>query len=116
MAKIITLSEADVGILQEMIDEFRNRRQNVLQEEPLEGDLQFRNLYAGKTDAAHAKGTFGTISIFGGRPGSESDTGWNKPGVYNGFADLASGALVVVATTSGGEDYLIAGECGTLGT
>lgn len=51
-------------------------------------------MFVGKTDAAHSKGATGTISIYAGTLGSESDTNVNMTGVYNRFANVASGKWV----------------------
>lgn len=65
----------------------------------------------GKTDASHAKGATGTISIYSGTTkGSETDTGENLTGVYNRFADLASGKWVLCFPVDAGWE-LWAGEC-----
>lgn len=63
----------------------------------------------GKTDASHAKGASGTVSIWSGTPGSEGDTGVNVT-AYNRFADLESGKWCWVAWNGIGW-YLTAGEC-----
>lgn len=66
-------------------------------------------LRLGKTDSAHNKGNSGTISIYVGTAGSESDSGDNVSS-YNHFADLATTKYVVTARIAGNE-YLVAGEC-----
>jgi hypothetical protein len=48
----------------------------------------------GKTDAAHDKDDDGTVSVYGGTPLSEADTGINIT-AYNKDADDASGKWVV---------------------
>jgi hypothetical protein len=51
-------------------------------------------MFVGKTDGTHNKGGSGTISIYAGTLGSETDTGLNMTGVYNRFATLTSGKWV----------------------
>lgn len=63
----------------------------------------------GKTDASHAKGASGDISIYTGTAGSESDTGYNIS-AYNRFAAVASGKWVVI-TKINASWYLTAAEC-----
>jgi len=64
-----------------------------------------------KTDAAHAKSASGTISVWDGTLGSETDSTKNITGVHNHFADLAT-TKFVVAAWRGGADWLeISGEC-----
>lgn len=63
-----------------------------------------------KTDAAHAKGATGTVSIYSGTKGSETDTGENIEGVYNRFADLATGKWALAFPVDSGWE-LWAGEC-----
>lgn len=63
----------------------------------------------GKTDAAHAKGASGTVSIWNGTPGSETDTGDNVD-AYNRFANVAISKWVALANNGFGF-YLIAAEC-----
>lgn len=60
----------------------------------------------GKTDASHAKGATGTISVYSD---SSTDTTVNVTAT-NLFADLDSGKWVVLALING-LWYLIAGEC-----
>jgi hypothetical protein len=68
--------------------------------------------FVGKTDAAHAKGATGTISIYSGGLGSETDTTLNMTGVYNRFADVSSGKWVRCQWTGQGNEWeLIAAEC-----
>src|SRR5690606_9236196 len=57
-------------------------------------------LKIGKTDAAHAKGSSGTISVWTGPAGSETDSGKNIT-AFNRFADLGSGKWVVAARING---------------
>ena len=68
-----------------------------------------RAILIGKTDASHAKGASGTVSIWTGDPGSEVDSTRNVT-AYNRFADVASGKWVAVANNGFGW-YLIAAEC-----
>lgn len=63
----------------------------------------------GKTDASHAKNASGTVSVWSGTPGSESDTGVNVT-AYNKFAAVASGKFVWVLNNGDGY-YLVAAEC-----
>lgn len=73
------------------------------------GDSGYRILL-GKTDASHAKGATGTISIYDGATlGSEADTGENVT-AYNRFADVASGKWVHVLEHIRGYE-LISCEC-----
>ena len=65
--------------------------------------------YIGKTDASHAVDAAGTVSLWGGTPGSETDTGINVS-AYNRFADLTSGAWVWVQHNGHGW-YFTAGRC-----
>lgn len=54
-------------------------------------------VWAGKTDASHAADGSGTISIWSGTPGSETDTTYNITSVFNKWgSDLASGTWVKV--------------------
>lgn len=63
----------------------------------------------GKTDAAHAKGASGTISVYSGTKGSETDSGENVT-AWNRYANVASGKWVTCVWINGGWD-LVAGEC-----
>lgn len=63
-----------------------------------------------KTDAAHDKGDSGTVSVYSGEKGSETDTGRNIEDVYNTFGDIASGKWVFVEWIDGGFE-LYAAEC-----
>jgi len=66
----------------------------------------------GKTNNAHAKGGTGDVSIYAGTLGSESDTGADLTGVFNRFADLASGKWVRCVWNEQSSDWeLAAGEC-----
>lgn len=68
--------------------------------------------FVGKTDAAHAKGGTGTISIYAGTLGSETDTTVNMPNVFNRFADVASGKWVRCDWNGQSNDWeLVAAEC-----
>lgn len=67
--------------------------------------------FLGKTDASHSKGATGTVSIYTGSLGSETDTTVNKTGVYNRFADLASGKWVHCKWIKDDEFEFDAGEC-----
>ncbi len=64
----------------------------------------------GKTDSSINKGASGTVSIWDGPEGSESDTGNNVTGVYNRFANVGSGKWVIVIFFRG-KKYLIGAEC-----
>lgn len=70
-------------------------------------------LYLGKTDAAISKGSSGTVSIWSGTPGSETDSTSNLTSCQNKFGDVASGKWVMVAVNPFGitGNYLIAAEC-----
>lgn len=63
----------------------------------------------GKTDASHAKGASGTVSVWIGTAGSETDSTINIT-AYNRFAAVASGKWVWVSH-NGYSWYLIAAEC-----
>lgn len=64
-----------------------------------------------KTDASHAKAASGTVSLWDGTLGSETDTTKNFTGVENHFADLETTKFVAI-TWRGGADWMeIAGEC-----
>lgn len=62
-----------------------------------------------KTDAAHAKSASGTVSIYTGAAGAETDT-LDDATAFNKFAALATTKWVVIARIDG-DEYLIAGEC-----
>lgn len=64
----------------------------------------------GKTDASHAKGASGTVSLYSGTPGSETDTTENLTGVWNKFAAIGSGKWVWVDWQDG-MPYETAAEC-----
>lgn len=65
--------------------------------------------FLGKTDAAHNKNASGTISLWGGALGIETDTGINVT-AYNHFGNIASGKKVLVFHT--GHGWLVcAAEC-----
>lgn len=63
----------------------------------------------GKTDASHAKGASGTISIWSGDAGSETDTGDDET-AWNKFANVTSGKWVLI-TEVNGQWYLTSAEC-----
>lgn len=63
----------------------------------------------GKTDAAHNKGANGTVSIYAGTPGSETDTTADVT-AHNKFANIASGKWVWVAPFDSNW-YITAAEC-----
>lgn len=68
--------------------------------------------FVGKTDAAHNKGATGTISIYAGTLGSETDTGVNMTGVYNRFANVASSKWARCEWNGPAADWeLVAAEC-----
>lgn len=67
------------------------------------------SIMLGKTDSSHAKSASGTISIWAGVEGSESDTGVNVT-AYNRFAAVGSGKWVLVVSIQG-RLYLAAAEC-----
>lgn len=64
----------------------------------------------GKTDASHSQGATGTVSVWTGTKGSESDSTANVTSVYNRFADVSSGSWVHVMWVNGGWS-LTAAEC-----
>lgn len=66
--------------------------------------------YKCKTDASHAKSATGTLSIWTGTKGSESDSTVNLTGIYNSFATLSSGKWCIADWTNGALE-LVAGEC-----
>ena len=69
--------------------------------------------FKGVCDASHAKGATGTISIYTGT-GDGTDTTVNMTGVWNAFADVASGATVDCRwddSVAAGEWRLTAAEC-----
>ena len=69
-------------------------------------------MFVGKTDAAHSKGATGTISIWAGPLGGESDTTADMTGVYNRFANVASGKWVRCEWNEEGNQWeLTAAEC-----
>lgn len=63
--------------------------------------------FIGKTNAAHAKGATGTVSIY---DGNEVDTGDDLSGVDNLFANVGSGKWVDVERR-GGRWFITAAEC-----
>jgi hypothetical protein len=63
----------------------------------------------GKTDASHAKGASGTVSVWAGAEGSEVDTGVNVT-AYNRFGDIAITKWVMVLSLLG-RLYIVAAEC-----
>lgn len=65
------------------------------------------NGFIGKTDASHAKGATGTISIY---DGNNADTSDNMTGVLNKFAAVATTKWVDVSWR-GGQWILTAAEC-----
>ena len=67
------------------------------------------SIMLGKTDASHAKGASGVVSIWSGVEGSEADTGVNVT-AYNRFANLATTKWCIVASIQA-RLYIIAGEC-----
>lgn len=66
----------------------------------------------GKTDAAHGRGTAGTVSIYAGPLGGESDTLLNLTGVHNRYGDVPAGKWVRCVWNDQGNDWeLVAAEC-----
>lgn len=65
--------------------------------------------FLGKTDSSHAKSASGTVSLYHGTAGSESDTTFNVT-AYNKFAAVGSGKWVWVAF-DGKNWYLTGAEC-----
>ncbi len=63
----------------------------------------------GKTSGAIDKGSSGTVAIYNGTAGSETDSG-STITAYNPFADVADDRWVA-ATQINGQWYLIAAEC-----
>lgn len=67
--------------------------------------------WLGKTDAQITKGgATGTVSVWSGTPGSETDTTFNITGVYNRFATVGSGKWVIVRRLHR-KPYLAQAEC-----
>lgn len=64
----------------------------------------------GKADSAINKAASGTVSIWAGTPGSESDTTVNITSVYNRFDNVSSGKWVGVSFKNG-QPYLTEKEC-----
>lgn len=73
------------------------------------GGESFGRVIIGKTDAAIAKGASGTISVWDGTQGSESDTTDNVT-AYNYFGDIAITKWVAVVETVRGY-IILAAEC-----
>lgn len=68
--------------------------------------------FIGKTDASHAKGASGTISIYAGTLGSESDTTVNMSSVWNRYANVSSGKWVRCAWDNDAQKWeLVSAEC-----
>jgi hypothetical protein len=66
----------------------------------------------GKTDAVIGKGGTGTVSIYTGTLGAETDSGENLPVVYNRFADVATSKWVRCAWNAESNGWeLVAAEC-----
>lgn len=63
----------------------------------------------GKTNASHAKGADGTINVYTGTAGSETDSGSDIT-AHNKFGDVASGKWVICLKINS-QWYLIAAEC-----
>jgi len=63
----------------------------------------------GKTSGAIAKGSSGTVKVYNGTAGSESDSG-STITAYNPFADVADDKWVA-AMQINGQWYLVAAEC-----
>jgi hypothetical protein len=66
-------------------------------------------LVIGKTDGAIDKGSSGTVKVYNGAAGSETDSG-NTIAAYNPFADVADDKWVAAAQING-QWYLVAAEC-----
>lgn len=66
--------------------------------------------FLGKADSAIAKGASGTVSLWAGTPGSESDSTVNQASCYNRTADIASGDWVVVSFMND-QPYVALLEC-----
>ena len=107
----VELSERAAQRLLREFENLKNQVRNLLRQPPGRFKANRRRMYLGKTDASHAKGASGTISIWAGTTkGSETDTGENLTGVYNRFADIAITKWVHVEWINGGWE-LSAGEC-----
>lgn len=65
--------------------------------------------FLGKTDSTHAKSASGTVSLWSGTAGSESDSTFNVT-AYNKFADIGTGKWVWVEF-NGKAWYITAAEC-----
>jgi len=69
--------------------------------------------FVGKTDAAINKGNSGTISIFAGALGGETDTTVNMSGIYNRFANVGSGKWVRCHWNHDAQKWeMVSAECG----
>jgi hypothetical protein len=69
-------------------------------------------MFIGKTDTAFGKGATGTISLWAGPLGAEVDTTVDISGVYNRFANVASGKWVRCEWNEETETWeLTAAEC-----
>ena len=102
------LTESDVRLLRWMAQQLRSGQFQVNAGTPYRPET--RPVLV-KTDASHAKGATGTVSIYSGTTkGSETDTGLNLTGVYNRFATLASGKWALAFPVDAGWE-LWAGEC-----
>jgi hypothetical protein len=66
--------------------------------------------WLGKSDSSLAKGASGTVSVWAGAVGSESDTTFNITSVYNRFANVATTKWVTV-TRLHRKPYLTSAEC-----
>lgn len=65
----------------------------------------------GKTDASHAKGASGTVSVYAGTLGSETDSTDNVT-AWNRFAAISSGKWVRMLWLASSDDIeIIAAEC-----
>ncbi|MCY2966044.1 MAG: hypothetical protein NT069_20840, partial [Planctomycetota bacterium] len=66
----------------------------------------------GKVDAPHNRNTLGTVSIYAGPLGAESDTQCDLVGVYNRFGDVPAGKWVRCVWNDQAQDWeLLAAEC-----
>jgi hypothetical protein len=67
-------------------------------------------VFIGKADGDIAKGSSGTVSVWAGTPGGESDTGTNIANCYNRAVDISTGQWVTVMFVNG-FPYVVPLEC-----
>jgi hypothetical protein len=108
-AKNLTNKRVDAGVDVEII-EFINQDGNLQYGlKPLETAAAEGEVRLGKTDADHDVDTSGTVSVWSGTPGSETDTTDNIT-AYNRFADVVSGSWVWCQNNGDGW-YITAARC-----